>query len=147
MHISSLPLTWSICTIDTNFSGQMQWYACRDTLIDLVTMCCFYVRHIWVIVICQPFSEVHGSMILYSFLLGSHRSHCTLFYIGGSLDPMGVTRSYRTHWPGGQWRQWVLGYRDRGSINPRIVWLTRFVGHWNVLSSLSNIILVTLSAA
>ena len=65
-------------------------------------MCCFHLDHVWVkkkiIVICQPVSEVHVSMILYSFLLGSHWivkgvTGSPLYILGG---------------------QWILGLIDPG---------------------------------
>ena len=97
---------------------QMQWYSIAFWVVYCnwfsIIMCGFCVHHH--VRIPTNVSEVHGSMILYSFFtwksLDPGGSHCIPSYIGGSLDP-------RTHWPGGQW---FLGYGDRGSINPRTEW-------------------------
>ena len=95
------------------------------------------------LIICQP-KSLSISMILYSFLLGSH------WILGGHcihLSYWGVTKSWReslyskTHWPGEsvipriQWPgESVIPRIQWPGVNPRAEWLGghSIGGHWNL---------------
>ena len=125
--ISSLPPTWS------TYRGVFQCVRCSDICMKSVAFWVVYCNWLSIIICCFCFhhhirvptnvSEVHGSMLFYSFFLGTHwileGVTVSPLILGGHWIPEGITGFWDSLTRGGHW---FLGYSDRGSINPRTEW-------------------------